>query len=483
MTERVWKAQPKQRAFILCEEDEAFYGGSAGGGKSDALLAFCIRRRIKHPGSRGLILRRTYAELEKEGSLIPRSHQLLAGTAVWNGGTRKWTFPNGSVMEFGYCQYEQDVYQFQSAQYDDVCFDEATHFTGYQYLYLIGRCRTTRTDLKPLIRAASNPGNIGHSFFKKRFIDVAPPLTKYVDELGRTRFFIPATLYDNKVLMESDPTYELRLKQLPERERLALLHGRWDLYAGQYFSEFDYKVHVVPQDFKIEDWWYRYGAYDHGFNHPYSFGWYAVDGDGNVYKYRELMGRHKRPDEIAAEIHSFPDTKQLKWIVAGQDCWSTQRDGGPTIALQFSRLPENIRVTLRPANIDRIQGAQQMRAYLAHQNLPPGRRGPRFFLSSGCIRTIDAIQRMIHDPRRVEDVLKVDATEDDMYCGDDAYDETRYFLMSQPQIATNPDQDFIGVPNDVYQQQRVQRFQERKRKRARMLGEGGAIDPQLGKNW
>lgn len=433
MNERTWKAQPKQRIFVLRDEDEVFYGGAAGGGKSDALLGFSIYRRLKYPGSRGLILRRTYAELEKEGSLIPRSHELLTGIATWNGSTRKWTFPEelgGGVIEFGYCQYERDVYQYQSAQYDDVLFDELTHFTKFQYLYLMSRCRTTRENVKPVVRSASNPGNVGHVWVKKRFIDAMPPMTTYTDDNGRTRYFVPAKLSDNFILMKADPEYGNRLLLLPERERMALLDGRWDLYEGQFFGEFDYETHVVSRMTKIEDWWVRFGAYDHGYNHPFCFGWYAVDGDGNVYKYREIMGRRMRPDQIAAAIHEYEDTAKLRYIDAGHDCWSKGKDGGPTIADQFQKLGKN-KLILSQAKIDRVQGASQLRDYLAHENMPNDRKGPRLFFFEDCTHTIECIPRMIHDPKNVEDVLKVDATDDDMYAGDDAYDETRYAIMSR----------------------------------------------------
>ena len=437
MSEHSWAAQPKQHAFLIRDEDEVFFGGAAGGGKSDALLLFNIMRRTKYPGSRGLLLRRTYAELEREGSLIPRSHELLTGVAAWNGTNRKWTFKDGGVIEFGYCAQERDVYQYQSSQYDDIGFDELTHFTEFQYLYMMSRCRTTKPKIKPLIRSASNPGNIGHGWVKKRFIDTVAPLSTYTDEHGRTRCFVPSKLTDNLILMQADPGYMQRMKLLPERERMALLEGRWDLFAGQYFNEFAYDVHVVSRMTKIEPHWYRFGAYDHGFNHPFCFGWYAADEDGNVFKYRELMNRHLRPDQIAAAVHAYPDTKDLKYIMAGHDCWSRMKDGGVTIAEQFGGLG-NARLNLIRANIDRKQGASQMRAYMAHRNLPEGSKGPRFFVFEDCVRTIETIQRMIHNDKDVEDVLKVNATESDMYVGDDAYDETRYALMSRPSLAVKP---------------------------------------------
>ena len=108
-----WNAQPVQRLFLQQKAFEGFMGGAAGGGKSDTLLMFNIARRLKYPGSAGLMLRRSIEELKKEGSLIPRSHEILHGKWAWSGMDKKWRAPNGSTLEFGYCKYESDVYHYQ----------------------------------------------------------------------------------------------------------------------------------------------------------------------------------------------------------------------------------------------------------------------------------------------------------------------------------------------------------------------------------
>ena len=110
------KLTPKQKYMIydLQDVDEIMYGGEAGGGKSEGLLMFALRRRIECPGSVGLAMRRTFPDLDK--SLIRKSMNYYRPFAKWSEAKRKWTFKNGSIQEFGYCENDKDVYQYQSAE-------------------------------------------------------------------------------------------------------------------------------------------------------------------------------------------------------------------------------------------------------------------------------------------------------------------------------------------------------------------------------
>jgi hypothetical protein len=106
----------------------------------------------------------------------------------------------------------------------------------------------------------------------------------------------------------------------------------------------------------------------------------------------------------------------------------------PTIVEEFAKHE----IYLQRAVIDRVQGASQLRNYLAWQNLASGRTRPRLFIFNTCPITFDCLSRMQHDPLHVEDVLKVDATEGDPLTGDDAYDMIRYGLMSRPMLTDEP---------------------------------------------
>src|SRR4051812_2755054 len=185
-----------QAAFLLLDGREAFYGGAAGGGKSDALLMASLQY-VDRPGYHALLLRRTFPELEGADGLITKAHEWLGayragGECHWNEQKHRWTFPSGATVQFGHVQNEADIYRYQGQAYQFVGFDELTHFTKRQYEY-IAFTRSRRVKAHEAIgipvraRSASNPGNIGHGWVKDRFI-VHPR-----DGV----LFVPAKLADN----------------------------------------------------------------------------------------------------------------------------------------------------------------------------------------------------------------------------------------------------------------------------------------------
>jgi predicted phage terminase large subunit-like protein len=256
------------------EAFEVLYGGAAGGGKSEALLVEALRY-VHVLGYDGLILRRTYTELEK--SLIPRSYELyqrLGGQ--YRVQQKQWHFPAGSTISFGHIEGKADHYKYQSAEFAYIAFDELTSFEEEQYLYLFSRARTTarlpdgRT-VPVRVRAATNPGDVGHEWVKKRFITSLKPFEvgwfARIDDVDSrvekgtpgalSRQFIPATVRDNPKLMERDPQYVERLKGLPLIERERLLSGNWDITPmGNVFrmAWLQRRVEVAPEGL----WWVRY---------------------------------------------------------------------------------------------------------------------------------------------------------------------------------------------------------------------------------
>lgn len=217
-TERQW-------AFLLLDCKEAFYGGQAGGGKSDALLMAALQY-VDTPGYHAILFRRTYADLERPGALIPRSHEWLTGTdAHWNG--RRWTFPSGAVLDFGYLDNANDVYRYQSSEYQFLGFDELTQFEEGWYRYLFSRARRAKTVSAPVrVRSASNPGGVGHDWVRDRFI-------AYGQQHGRA--FMPARLEDNPYLDAEE--YEQAMKELDAVTYAQLRHGDWSIRAnGPFFN-------------------------------------------------------------------------------------------------------------------------------------------------------------------------------------------------------------------------------------------------------
>ena len=273
----------KQKAFIDAKESEVLFGGAAGGGKSYGQVVDALLFALKYPGSKQLILRRTFAELDK--SLIRTSLALYPKDIYsFNSSSHTGRFKNGSCIDFGYCANENDVYQYQSAEYDLIRFDELTHFTEMQYVYLISRVRGANPFPKQ-IKSSTNPGGVGHSWVKKRFVDPAPSGVSFIGEGEMTRVFLPSLLGDNGFLNKRDPSYRLRLEALPEREKKALLYGDWNIFEGQYFTEFSLKKHVC-EPFEIPYGWRRYRTIDYGLDRLAVL-WIAVAPDGTSYVYRE----------------------------------------------------------------------------------------------------------------------------------------------------------------------------------------------------
>ena len=182
-----WAEQPRQMKFLrACGLSHPWdggspgkpvarvigYGGAAGGGKSDALLMAAIVAGLTFPGISIGYFRRKFPELEGPGGAIMRSHELMSSWARWHGGQRRWTFPTGSILQFCHCKEETDVYNYQSQQFDLLLLDEATQFLRSQYRYLLTRNRANKPGLTPFMALATNPGNVGHTWFQREFIDI-----------------------------------------------------------------------------------------------------------------------------------------------------------------------------------------------------------------------------------------------------------------------------------------------------------------------
>lgn len=436
--------QPKQKLFKQAIENTpiVFYGGAKGGGKSKGVRDIMLLRRFQYPGTHGGLFRRTYKELE--GNHIRKifaEYPML--TRYWVDQKKLLTLPNGSTLEFCHAENEKDVDLYQGREFEDLAIEEAGQWTEPMFRKLLGSNRSSKAGFSPRCLLTGNPGGIGHSWLKRIFIERRFSGFERASDYA----FIQALVDDNPALIENDPDYVHKLNSEPnEALRKAYRYGDWDIFAGQYFGEIRREIHFI-EPFSIPPHWMRLGAYDFGYNHPAAFGWFACDTDGNVYLYRELIQAQRRIDQFAQQIKAHPDTNELYMIVAGHDCWAKKNvmndRSPPTIAEEFAKHD----LLLTCAVIDRVQGASQVRNYLAWQNLASGRTKPRLFIFNTCPISFDCLSRMQHDPNHLEDVLKVDASEGDPLTGDDAYDMVRYALMSRPLLSDEPKNRFKpGTP-------------------------------------
>lgn len=381
----------KQKEFLEADATEVLFGGAAGGGKSYGQIVDALLFALRYPGSKQLILRRTFAELDK--SLIRTSLGLYPRTLyTFNASSHTGRFRNGSVIDFGYCAAENDVYQYQSAEYDCIRFDELTHFTEAQYRYLISRVRGANRFPK-CIKSSTNPGGVGHAWVKSRFVDPAPPGTVFRGPDGMSRVFIPSLLSDNNFLMRDDPSYKERLLALPERERKALLYGDWNIFEGQYFSEFRTDLHVT-EPFEIPAAWRKYRTIDYGLDRLACL-WIAISPGGRVYIYREYCASGLTISEAARAIRErTPQGEDIYATLAPPDLWSRGQESGKSKASLFSEYGVNF---TRTGN-DRESGWLAVKELLL-----PGEEGPALRIFSVCTEIIRCLPALTVDKVRPTD--------------------------------------------------------------------------------
>jgi hypothetical protein len=262
---------PKQRLFLRLSCMEALYGGSAGGGKSDALLMSALQG-VEIPGYSSILFRRTFRDLSLADSLMDRSHQWWDNTAAhWDGLNNRWTFPTGARIGFGYLDGPNDHSRYQSAQFQHIGFDELTHFEERGPIYLLSRLRrpTGFPDWLPLRhRSGTNPGGIGHTWVKARYAipdshATSPILQRRNGVIERA--FIPALLSDNPGIDTAE--YSATLGLLDPVSQRQLRDGEWiqDASGLVYYCYGDHCViDCLPPSIPQSEWLYGlsmdYGA-------------------------------------------------------------------------------------------------------------------------------------------------------------------------------------------------------------------------------
>ena len=448
MPKVIWSPQPKQAVFMSRPEYEVLYGGAAGGGKSDALLAEALRQ-VNIRNYRGILFRDTVPQLE---AIIDRSRMLYKSAypkARYNSNEKVWRFPSGAQIFFGYMQRDEDRFNYQGKSYDFIGMDELTHFSFTQYSYIKSRNRPTGPGTRVYIRATCNPDGKGMGWVKERFVTPAPPLTpireavKVKDPTGsfiemfRDRIFVPSTVFDNQALLENDPDYLATLASLPEAERNALLYGSWDSFNGQVFTEWrndpeHYKdgfwTHVI-EPFDIPKDWKVVRGFDFGYAKPFSVGWYAIDHRGKVYRIKEYYGCTGEPNrgleidpyEIAKNIREYETTDEVlkgRRIdgIADPSIWDESR--GESIARMMERSPNFIHWS--PGDNTRLPGKMQF-----HYRLAFDENGECMFqVFNNCKHFIRTFPMLVYSTKHPEDI--------DTDMEDHIYDEARYVLMERP---------------------------------------------------
>ncbi len=417
----------RQYDFIRAQADEVLFGGAAGGGKSYGQLMDALLYALRYAGSKQLVLRRTLPELEK--SLVRCSLGLYPRSVYrYNAASHVGQFENGSLIDFGYCDLERDVYRYQSAEYDVIRFDELTHFTENMYLYLLSRLRGANPFPKS-VKSATNPGGVGHQWVKSRFIDIGPPDTVHRLKSG-SRLFVPSRVQDNGFLTRADPGYVRRLQNLPEREQRALLYGDWDIFEGQYFSMWDKSVHVV-RPFALPGYWRRYFTMDYGRDMLAGF-WVAVDEHGRAVVYREVYRPGLLAGEAAELVRSMTQEPISAWY-APPDLWNRHSDTGRSTADIFARCG----IALRRAQNDRVQGWYDLAEWLRPFEDEQGVRTAALRVFDCCTNLIRTLPALRYDEHNPNDTAR---TPHELTHAPDAI---RYFVAGRPApgVRDEPEED------------------------------------------
>lgn len=435
-----------QYRFLYATAKYVGYGGARGGGKSWSVRTKATLSCLQYPGIKILIVRRTYAELENNHTIPLR--ESLNKLARYNKTEKRFYFPNGSTIKFGYCNNDNDLMQYQGVEYDMIFVDEATQLKE-EWIVKITACLRGVNNFPKQIFYTMNPGGPSHNYFKRLFID-----KRYLGSENPEEYeFIQAKATDNKALMRAQPDYLKQLDNLPPKLRKAWRDGSWDIFEGAFFEEFlndpthygDRRwTHVISgKDFSVPTWWEIYRSFDWGYRRPFSVGYWAIDGDGVIYRIAEFYGCQRdiltresianegvkwSPDKVFQEVREFENNHPLlkdRDITGVADPAIWDKETGVSIQETAAKYG----VYFSKGDNRRVPGWMQ-----CHYRMQFDKNGfPRMYVLDTCrdfIRTIPSLQ---YDEHKVEDV--------DTEGEDHIADEFRYFCMKhmiQPMEAKAP---------------------------------------------
>ena len=429
----------RQRDFHKSRKKYRLFGGAAGPGKTTALLYEGVFQALLNDRCDTLLLRRTYPELE--ASLISQLRRTVPRDLYesYNEAKHIITWANGSTTRFGYCRDENDVYQYQGAEFLFIGIDELTHFTLKQWQFLTSRNRCPIPGTFPCMAGATNPGNIGHAWVKALWVDKQPPTGFERPEQydPQDYDFIRARMEDNPIYA-NDLNYRKTLEALPEQLRKAFLDGDWDVFAGQYFDLFEIGRHTArPEEIGMQSWWPRWISIDWGFQHPSAVYWHCAmpraatsyqrpvtrnpepsggeardDAAARIVTYREFVQNGLSPRMLGQAIAERCKDEKIQEIYLSPDAFA-HRTSEASIAEQLGEvLAANGLPRPSQADDDRIGGWQLMYQLLEQD---------AWVITENCGKLIECLPQLVRDNRRVEDVRKVE--------GDDPADAARYGMV------------------------------------------------------
>ncbi len=378
----------RQKDFFASRAKYTAYGGARGGGKSWALRRKLVAMCLRYGGLHCLLIRRSLSEL-KTNHVIPFLRE-YGSIASFSAGDMCLRFKNGSRIDLGYCASDTDVLRYQGQEYDVIAIDEATQLSEYRFS-IFKACLRGANDFPHRMYLTCNPGGIGHSWVKRLFID-----KKYrFGETPSDYAFIPALVYDNRALIERDPEYIRSLESLPPKMRDAWLYGRWDIFEGQFFPEFDPASHVVSPS-SIRGNMTYFAAMDYGFD-MLAVLLFGVDTEGNVFVIGERCVSGLTLSEAAIRAAELCRGYKVEFISASPDLWNRRQDSGRS-GFEIMQTVPNMPPML-PADDRRVQGWRVVREYLS----PPSPSSPSLRICEECRELIRCLPALLYDRNRAED--------------------------------------------------------------------------------
>lgn len=435
----IWKPHPGPQTRVLTRlESEILFGGSRGGGKTEAMTVWMVDPEyIKQPRYRGLVIRRNYDDLK---DWIDRAKFLYRYMGVKvTGNPAQFEFPSGAKIWTGHLSNEDAWTKYLGQEYQKIAIEELTLIPNeLDYLRLISSARSTIPGIKAQVFGTTNPGGPGHGWVKARFVDVARNKTHFDEKSGKSRIFIPSKVTDNPTIMREDPEYINSLKALPDELRRAWLDGDWDVFSGQFFQKWRHDIHVV-EPFDIPYEWYKYRSIDYGFAAPFACGWWAVDFFGNVYLYREHYEEGQELSHHIDRIIELSGQEEYMMSVGDPSMWirnpqnTNRSDIVAPSNMSIADIMSRAGINMFKANNERVSGWNLCRQYIDHAENQP----PKLKVFSTCPNFIRTIPTLVHDDKKPEDMNTR---------GEDHHaDQMRYFLH------------YVGSPTKVIQKPWLQK--------------------------
>lgn len=387
MRELVFEMKPseKQAEFMRSKAKFTAYGGARGGGKSWALRYKLLLLCLNYAGIRTVIIRRTFPELRENHVAALYELAVKTGLAEYSETHKVFEFINGSRIKLGYLDSESDLLQYQGQEFDIIALDEATQVHERAFAVLAASLRGANGFPKRMYLTC-NPGGVGHGWVKRLFIDRAFREGEDPEDYR----FIPAQVYDNEALMRSNPDYVKQLEMLPKELKKAWLYGEWDVFAGQFFTEFDARVHSAELTLpKVTE---KYCALDYGLDMLAAL-FIAVDEEGRAYVYDEIYESGLIVSEAAAKMREKKTEDML--FIAPADLWSRQKDSGKSTAELFAEGG----IFLTKLTPNRISGWLALKEWLKKDE--GGRTA--MMIDRKCKNLLRTLPLLMHDPQRQGD--------------------------------------------------------------------------------